>query len=224
MATASHGRRHRSRHLPRCVAVTKTLNSPPPPPPPTHSVQYLTEANPHHRPLYNALHSAGVLARLNPQQSHDDGDDASAAATTAHGKGDGAAGAGGGSGGGGSVFSGLIVGQREAQRAARNFVAPGGMANVVRHMLDTAGAGGSEAGSNPVVVKQSKTVTRIVAATLPSGASGWEVGCADGTSEAFDAVVVTIPVPQVRGNDKGAGRAGCRVRLTIRNPPRLRRC
>lgn len=98
---------------------------------------------------------------------------------------------------------GVILGQREAQRKLRNFVAPAGIASVVRHMLSSATTDAAAQGV-PLTVVQSKEVRRIeVTADAASGAGShrpsaqWAVTCADGSVATFDAVIVTIPTPQI---------------------------
>ena len=79
-------------------------------------------------------------------------------------------------------FNGVIEGELSSRQGTKNFVAPGGINSVVKHFMNTSKA-------------QVCFNKRLVSVNV----SGNAVCCTaeDGTSETYDAVVLTIPLPQV---------------------------
>lgn len=104
-------------------------------------------------------------------------------------------------------FTGTIEGQQARQKSQRNYVAAEGVSKVVKHFF-----GGMLPPNNcPVAaqrhayladtpVRHSLHVDRL---TKPTDASRSEIiaHTRDGTSEQFDVVVLTLPVPQVRSTE-----------------------
>lgn len=113
-------------------------------------------------------------------------------------------------------MTGAIAGVREAEAGATaHYAAPGGMSSVVEHYLARSTGGSRPLATAPVpgrthsprcVAEAGAAVTyrsqlvRLEPTEPPAGsdAPAWRATDAAGTSSDFDAVVLTMPTPQVR--------------------------
>ncbi|XP_035669580.1 renalase-like isoform X2 [Branchiostoma floridae] len=75
--------------------------------------------------------------------------------------------------------------------STNHYVAPAGISSVVKHFLKQAGGGNAEVhfGHQVSEIRAEKT----------AGAGKWRVAAQNGTEAEFDAVVLTMPVPQILG-------------------------
>ena len=88
-----------------------------------------------------------------------------------------------------------ISGDRYSKPSQKHFAAPDGISAVVKHILQPAAKSGS--------VALSRRAVRVDRASVPGGAGGsgvqWRVTDADGECDTFDAIVATMPIPQLLG-------------------------
>jgi predicted NAD/FAD-dependent oxidoreductase len=87
-----------------------------------------------------------------------------------------------------------VAGLKDSHKSLKNFVAPEGMSAVVKYFIAQSSAT-LVAGKEVVSLELSAEAGEHEHAESP-GAT-WTVKCADGTETHFDAVVLTMPVPQL---------------------------
>ena len=95
-----------------------------------------------------------------------------------------------------------IHGMREERlaegEATRHFVAPDGMSSLVKHFFKLSGAELNFGRRVAEVIKVSQMMmTKYALAMCPQGEDVWRVRTECGLEDVFDAVVLTMPVPQL---------------------------
>ena len=102
-----------------------------------------------------------------------------------------------------------IYGDRYSKPSQKHFAAPDGISAVVKHILQPAVTEGS--------VSLSRRAVRVDRALAGEGADSsdvrWRVTDADGECRTFDAIVATMPIPQLLGTHP-LGRMGWTSNLT----------